>query len=214
MRKPTLLITTLLLIFISASGWYYSRLHSKNNLTKKFFPTKDSTEIAKALKLNAHIRVVAQRALNNKYNTDWAFIIDMSIESGKKRFFVIDLKHQKITDSGLVTHGRCNSNWLSGRKYSNDVGGGCTSLGVYKVGNAYNGRFGLAYKLYGLDSSNSNAFQRFVVLHSMECVPEKECFPYPICQSDGCPTVSPGFLKRLEVLLDFAGKPILLYIYE
>ncbi|MFT3703595.1 MAG: murein L,D-transpeptidase catalytic domain family protein [Agriterribacter sp.] len=214
MRKSTILIITLLFIFvISASGWYYSRLYSKNNVAKIFPKTTDSTTIAKVIKLNAHIRLLAQR-VNNKYNTDWGFFIDMSIESGKKRFFVVDLTHQKIIDSGLVTHGRCNENWLSGRKYSNEVGGGCTSLGIYKIGNSYNGRFGLAYKLYGLDSTNSNAFQRFVVLHSMECIPEKECFPYPICQSDGCPSVSPGFLKKLQVLLDSSSKPVLLYIYE
>ena len=117
-------------------------------------------------------------------------------------------------DAGLVTHGRCNQNWLRGRKYGNEVGCGCTSLGLYKIGSAYKGRFGLAYKLHGLYSTNSNAFKRFVVLHSMECVPESETYPYPICQSDGCPTVSPGFLKKLQVILDSSAKPVLLYIYE
>ena len=103
--------------------------------------------------------------------------------------------------------------WLEGRKYSNVPGCGCTSLGKYKVGYSYSGTFGLAYKLHGLEKTNSNAFKRYVVLHSHECVPE-----YPvgddICQSDGCPTVSPGFLKEIKPLIASSPKPVLLWIFE
>ncbi len=102
-----------------------------------------------------------------------------------------------MLSSSLVAHGRCNETWLKGRKYGNDEGCGCSSLGKYKIGNPYHGRFGLAYKLHGLDATNNNAFKRYVVLHSHECVPNNEVAPYPICQSDGCPTVSAAFLKQL-----------------
>jgi hypothetical protein len=92
-------------------------------------------------------------------------------------------------------------------------GCGCTSLGKYKIGYHYNGRFGLAYKLYGLDKTNNNAFKRFVVLHSHECVPENSVAD-EICQSDGCPTVSRKFLKELQPILDNSSKPILLWMFE
>jgi hypothetical protein len=115
--------------------------------------------------------------------------------------------------SGLVTHGRCNEWWLEGRKYSNTQGSGCTSLGRYKVGAAYQGRFGLAYKLHGLDSSNSNAFSRYVVLHAHTCVPQAETVD-EICQSDGCPTVSPLFLQRLSTFLDKKVSPTLLWVFD
>jgi hypothetical protein len=213
MRKLLAVIVPLLLIFlITSGGWYYSKFHTvKNTALKATIPALDS---AGEKKLLHHISFLKQYSLTKKYNTDIAFVIDMNIESGKKRFFVIDLKSDSVIDAGLVTHGRCNRNWLSGRKYSNEVGSGCSSLGLYKIGTAYKGRFGLAYKLHGLDATNSNAYQRFVVLHSMECVPEAEVFPYPICQSDGCPTVSPGFLKKLQVLLNSSSNPVLLYLYE
>lgn len=213
MRKLLAVILPLLLIFLITSGsWYYSKFHTaKNAALKTDIPAMDS---ARGKKIIHHLSFLKQRDFARKYNTDIVFVIDMSIESGKKRFFVIDLKRDSVIDAGLVTHGRCNKNWLNGRKYSNEVGSGCTSLGLYKVGNPYKGWFGLAYKLHGLDSTNSNAYQRFVVLHSMECIPEAEVFPYPICQSDGCPTVSPGFLKKLQVLLDSSSKPVLLYLYE
>ena len=117
-------------------------------------------------------------------------------------------------NAGLVTHGRCNKSWLNGRQYGNEVGCGCTSLGKYKVGVSYKGKFGLAYKLHGLDSTNNNAFRRYVVLHSHECVPEQEVDPAPICQSDGCPTVSLSFLTELAKQLDKSGKPVLLWVFE
>lgn len=213
MRK--LLSITLLFLFIfviSSGGWYYSKFSvAKNPKSVRIAPSLDS---AREKKLTLHLSYLHERIATKSYNNTIAFVIDMHLESGKNRFFVINLNNDSIMDAGLVTHGRCNQNWLRGRKYGNEVGCGCTSLGLYKIGSAYKGRFGLAYKLHGLDSTNSNAFQRFVVLHSMECVPESETYPYPICQSDGCPTVSPGFLKKLQVILDSSAKPVLLYIYE
>ncbi len=149
----------------------------------------------------------------NGYNQSVCFLIDMSLPSGENRFFVYDMPNDRIRSSGLVTHGRCNQMWLEGRKYSNVPGCGCTSLGKYKIGYSYNGTFGLAYKLYGLDKSNSNAFKRYVVLHSHECVPENEVKD-EICQSDGCPTVSPDFLQELRPIIDKSTKPVLLWIFE
>jgi hypothetical protein len=35
-----------------------------------------------------------------------------------------------------------------------------------------------------------------------------------ICQSDGCPTVSPNFLKELKPIIDKSSKPVLLWIFE
>lgn len=149
----------------------------------------------------------------NQFNTSICFLIDMSLPANKKRFFIYDLKKDTILSSGLVTHGNCNQYWLEGRKYGNKVGCGCTSLGKYKIGNSYYGRFGLAFKLYGLDTSNSNAFRRYVVLHSHSCVPDTDV-KEDICQSNGCPTVSPEFLKQLESLIKKAGRPILLWIFD
>lgn len=147
------------------------------------------------------------------YNDNICFLADMSLPSGQNRFFVYNLKTDTLQNSALVTHGRCNQYWLEGRKYGNTVGCGCTSLGKYKVGNSYNGRFGLAYKLYGLDKTNDKAFQRFVVLHAHTCVPETEVKD-DICQSDGCPTISPGFLQWLKPIINESTKPVLLWIYE
>jgi hypothetical protein len=147
------------------------------------------------------------------YNETICFFADMSLPSGQNRFFVYNLKKDTLQNSGLVTHGRCNEYWLNGRKYGNTIGCGCTSLGKYKIGHSYSGKFGLAFKLYGLDKTNDKAYDRFVVLHAHECVPETEVKD-DICQSDGCPTVAPGFLQQLKPIITESKKPVLLWIYE
>lgn len=147
------------------------------------------------------------------YNNRVCFLIDMSLPSGGNRFFVYDMKKDTLQNSGLVTHGRCNQKWLEGRKYGNTVGCGCSSLGKYRIGKKYNGKFGTAFKLHGLEKSNDKAFERFVVLHSHECVPET-AVRNEICQSDGCPTVAPGFLQQLQPIISNSRKPVLLWVFE
>ncbi|MCH5721440.1 murein L,D-transpeptidase catalytic domain-containing protein [Niabella hibiscisoli] len=160
-----------------------------------------------------HIDSVKQFVKLNKYNSGICFFIDMSLPSGSNRFFIYDLNKDSIINAGLVTHGNCYQYWLEGRKYSNKIGSGCTSLGKYKIGKPYYGKFGLAYKLYGLDETNDNALKRFVVMHSHACVPDEET-KGDICQSNGCPTVSPSFLAKLQAIVDKSPRPMLLYIYE
>lgn len=174
-------------------------------------PHKLNDPILKKMQLKAaDVKLFAQQ---KGYNETICFLVDMGLPSGQNRLFVYDLNKDTVRNSGLVTHGRCNQYWLDGRKYGNTVGCGCTSLGKYKIGLSYNGRFGLAYKLHGLDKTNSKAFERFVVLHSHECVPATEVKD-EICQSDGCPTVSPGFLLYLKPIINASKKPVLLWIYE
>jgi hypothetical protein len=149
----------------------------------------------------------------NGYDTSVVFLLDLSLHNGCKRFFICDLKTGTVQNSGLVTHGSCNTRYLSKVLFNNVSGGGCSSSGKYKVGAFYKGNFGDAYKLYGLDSSNSNAYERYIVLHSHSCVPDNEIFPDQICNSQGCTTVSPAFLKELEKVIVKKKKPILMWVF-
>jgi hypothetical protein len=158
--------------------------------------------------------VAAKKFVQQKgYNDRTCFLLDMSLPSGQNRFFIYDLKADSIKAAALVAHGNCFEYWLEGRKYSNVVGSGCTSLGRYRIGSSYTGKFGYSYKLHGLDSTNNNAFVRTVVLHAHSCVPDNEVAD-DICQSNGCPTVSPSFLQQLKAIINTSGKPVLLWIYE
>ena len=192
-----------------------------NATVKTFDSTAIKTELTAAreaemalAKLHSFSNQLQTFAAQNRYATDVAFLIDMSLPSGKKRFFVYDLQADTIMQSGLVAHGSCNDRFLKKGQFSNTVNSGCTSTGKYKVGYSYNGNFGKAYKLFGLDSTNNNAFERYVVLHGYSCVPDEETYPQPICNSLGCPMVSYAFLNNLENIIDNSRRPILLWIYE
>lgn len=148
-----------------------------------------------------------------KYNKDVAFFIDMKIHSGKNRFFVYDLKTNKIIDKGLVAHGSGSETGVQDSlKFSNTANSNCTSLGKYSIGNSYSGKFGKAYKLNGLDKTNNNAFARNIVLHKYDFMPYDEQ-EFHIVNSLGCPTVNEKFYNRLEQIIDNSNKKIILNIY-
>jgi len=147
------------------------------------------------------------------FNEQYCFLMDLRIASGRNRFFVYNLQNDSVEIAGLVTHGGGSENGSEDLTFSNTPNSHCTSLGKYKVGKSYTGKFGLAYKLYGLEKTNSKAFDRFVVLHAHDCVPDAEVAPLPICVSQGCPTVSPVFLRKLKPYINMSPRPILLWIY-
>lgn len=150
---------------------------------------------------------------DSKYNQDIVFLIDMKIPSGKNRFFVYDLKTNKIIDQGLVAHGSGSETTTKGKlKFSNVPNSLSTSLGRYSIGNSYVGKFGKAYRLYGLDTTNSNAFKRDIVFHYYYDVPYKEKDGY-ICNSFGCPMVNKKYFERMAEIIDNSKSNILMSIY-
>jgi hypothetical protein len=165
-------------------------------------------------KLNSQVEEVKKIIdSNSKYNEEIAFFIDMEIQSGKNRFFIYDLKADKIIDKGLVAHGSGSETGIHGKlKFSNVINSRSTSLGKYSIGNHYNGQFGKSYKLYGLNDTNSNAFVRSIVLHKFWAVPYEEQDKY-ICNSYGCPMVSEKYFERIEKIIDSSKKNIILSIY-
>ena len=150
---------------------------------------------------------------NTKYNDKIAFFIDMKIPSGKNRFFVYDLKADKIIDKGLVAHGSGSETGKEGKlRFSNIPNSLSTSLGRYYIGNHYYGKFGKAYRLYGLDETNNNAFKRDIVFHYYYDVPYEEKDGY-ICNSHGCPMVNKKYFERIARLIDGSKSDILMSIY-
>lgn len=147
------------------------------------------------------------------YNQDIAIFINFKIHSGKYRYFVYDLKNNKILQKAIVSHGSGsvikNSDQL---KFSNIENSYQSSLGKYEILNSYSGQFGKAYRLKGLDSTNSNAMNRAIVLHSFGCVPDIES-PNLACLSLGCPMLSVEAFKETAKYLDQSENSIILYTF-
>ncbi|PBJ10107.1 murein L,D-transpeptidase catalytic domain-containing protein [Flavobacterium sp. ACN6] len=166
-------------------------------------------------RLTDHVGEIKSFTSSNRgYSNKIAFLVDMKIKSGKNRFFVYDLQNNKILDQGLVAHGSGSETGIKGDilQFSNTPNSNCSSLGRYSIEKSYNGVFGKAFRLNGLDESNSNAMKRAIVLHRYREVPDEEK-EYYIINSHGCPMVSDIFFKRLEKVIEGSDSKIMLYVY-
>lgn len=148
-----------------------------------------------------------------QYNHDIAMLIDFRVPSSRYRFFIYDLRNNKILEKGIVAHGSGSEiQNSSALKFSNIEGSFQSSLGKYEINNSYIGQFGKSYRLKGLDKTNSNAMQRAIVLHKLSCVKDSEDNS-PACLSLGCPMISVNFFKKVESYIDSSKKTIILYAY-
>ena len=166
-------------------------------------------------RLTDHVSEIKTFTTSNRgYNSKIAFLVDMKIKSGKNRFFVYDLENNKILDQGLVAHGSGSETGIKGDilQFSNTPNSNCSSLGRYSIEKSYNGVFGKAFRLNGLDETNSNAMKRAIVLHRYKEVPDEEK-EYYIINSHGCPMVSDIFFKRLEKYIESSNSKIMLNVY-
>ncbi len=210
LRKTFILAVGLFLTITSFGYFFGARCTPLINL-HFFIDDISKSETLNRLKLKA--LMAKEYATDHGYEPTRCFLIDMRLPSGKNRFFVYNLEADTVEIAGLVTHGKGSENESGNLIFSNTANSNCTSLGKYKIGRAYNGSFGLSYKLMGLDKTNSKAFNRSVVLHSYCGVPKEEVYPAPICVSEGCPAVSPAFFAQLKTYMDESPEPILLWIY-
>lgn len=71
--------------------------------------------------------------------------------------------------------------------FSNVPNSKASSLGIYECLNAYTGKHGKSLRLEGLESANSNAFDRSIVLHGANYVSDAFIAKYGrIGRSEGC----------------------------
>jgi hypothetical protein len=109
------------------------------------------------------IQLLRHRQLRNQ---KIVLFIDYALPITKERFFVYNTRKQRIIYSAFVGHaGRSGAHIPY--KFSNTHHTRKTSLGLYKIGKTYKGRFGKSRKVYGLSKANSNAYKRAIVIHSM-----------------------------------------------
>lgn len=157
----------------------------------------------------------------NNMHTEYCILIDMNIHSGKNRFFVYNFNTDSIVDQGLVSHGCGDKPWgmdfsKENPAFSNTPDSHLSSLGKYKIGKRGYSNWGIHinYKLHGLEKLNSNAYKRFIVLHSWAAMPTEEIFPTGAPEGWGCPALSDEFMKRIDKRLHKNNQPVLLWIFN
>ena len=147
---------------------------------------------------------------DTKYNQDLVIFINFRIPSNKFRFFIYDLKNDKILEKAIVAHG--SGSVVKGSNdlvFSNVENSYQSSLGKYQIGSSYVGAFGKSYRLIGLDKTNSNASKRAIIIHPYYCISDVETQNLA-CLSLGCPMLSPNFFKVAEKYIDGSKKPMVL----
>lgn len=100
------------------------------------------------------------------WRTDIVGVADFALPSSLPRFHFADLEKGEVR-SFLVAHGRGSDPEHDGflKVFSNDVGSLATSRGAYITYEWYKGKYGTSIRLGGVDSDNSNALDRAIVLH-------------------------------------------------
>ncbi len=171
------------------------------------------------------LRAKAKEALifckTKKFNTDFCILIDMSVHSGVKRFFVWDLNGDSAMHSFLVGHGCCNNPWSQDASkdspnFSNVDGSYCSSIGKFKLGERAHSDWGInvKYLMHGLESTNDNALSRLIVFHSWEVVSDTEVFPDGTPEGWGCPTISNNSMKIIDPKIKASKQPVLMWIFK
>ena len=138
------------------------------------------------------------------YNTKIAIFVDLSLHSGRNRFVVWDFENEIPLLICPVSHGSGSPKSHKRTPYaktSNENGSHLSSVGRALVAERYEGRYGIAYRLDGLDASNSNLRSRCVVLHSWQYTTSFPIFPLPTVGSFGCPVISRKMMLRLDAIL-------------
>lgn len=138
------------------------------------------------------------------YNTSIALFVDLARHSGRNRFVVWDFEHKRAILIAPVSHGSGSpkSHQRSAyAKLSNEDGSHLSSVGRAVVAERYEGRYGIAYRLDGLEDSNSNLRPRCVVLHGWEHTTSFPIYPIPTVGSFGCPVLSTKMMARVDEIL-------------
>jgi hypothetical protein len=122
-------------------------------------------------------------------------VIDYTQHSGKKRFYLIDMKTGHV-EALRVAHGQGSDSNHDGwaEKYSNQPNSKATSIGFYLTNETYSGKYGLSLRLDGLSTTNNKARERAVVVHGAPYVNDHQGL---IGRSWGCPALDEKISHRL-----------------
>lgn len=162
----------------------------------------DEAQLIKALKFYEYNK---SKIENDGYIT----LIDFSQHSSKKRLYQIGMDSGNVTTM-LVSAGQGSDPDHDGNatEFSNANGSHMSSLGFYLTGDEYEGEHGKSLQLHGLSSTNSNAFERAIVIHGADYVPNGNGWAG---RSHGCPAVDRDLVGPL---IDRLKDGSLLYIFD
>jgi hypothetical protein len=180
--------------------------HSHRNSSKPW-EVEDLSPRVLQLALQA-VETAAKQGLGNQKIMG---IIDFSLASTKRRFWVLDLEHKRVLFHELVAHGKGSGENFA-TSFSNQPGSSQSSLGLYITEITYEGEHGYSLRLHGLEPGvNDQAKQRAIVLHGAWYVSHSMIAQQQrLGRSLGCPAVENSVVKPL---IDTLKEGHLLFAY-
>jgi L,D-transpeptidase catalytic domain len=122
-------------------------------------------------------------------NSQYLTIVDLSQSSRNKRFYILDMKSNKLIWNTYVAHGK-NSGVDMAKSFSNDFNSEKSSLGFYVTKTTYSGKHGLSLRIGGMEHGfNDNAEARGVVVHGAPYVNAGRVHSDYMGRSQGCPAL-------------------------
>lgn len=170
-------------------------------------PLANTEQTAKVLSkqakdLNPRVLRLALNAYNNARREGYDYqqvltVIDYSKPSSQRRFWVFDLRNERLLYDELVAHGR-NSGSTMATSFSNQPNSLKSSIGVYTTGQPYGGQHGYSLRLIGLEPGfNDNAYSRAIVVHGAWYVNSDQARRGGVGRSWGCPALNPQVAKPI-----------------
>jgi hypothetical protein len=107
-----------------------------------------------------------QKKCGSKKST--VIIVDFSKPMEVERLYVVDLDSQKIIKSSKVCHGIGSGQTSIPSKFSNTPNSKMSSKGVMRTAESYDGQWGYAMRVDGLQDINSKVRSRSIVFHNAQ----------------------------------------------
>lgn len=172
------LLTLVIALFASAMLWPQQAQKQPARLAERPEGPRTSSDVFLKLAGSVGQTVPAKRLIefartrNDKADQRFWAIVDLDQPSTKKRFYVFDTVENRVL-TFYVSHGRGSEGTADdglAEVFSNEDGSLSTSLGIYQTLDEYVGSHGRSLRLEGLEPTNSNAFNRAIVLHRADYV--------------------------------------------
>ncbi len=127
-------------------------------------------------------------------DADMVIVVDMGKPSNTERAVIYTIEDgiPVIHSKTITSHGKgsdANNDGIAD-KFSNVPNSLATSLGTYRIAEQYYGKYGLSFRLDGLDPTNSNARSRAIVIHEASYVTKSR-----VGRSFGCIALPIGFIR-------------------
>ncbi len=200
------------LLLLGACGQF-----NNSEAVNEFASSKEKSHVKSHIS-EEECRKIQSYCIRNRLNPEVCILVDFSEYSGNERLYIYDMNNNSILESGRVANGIGKKGLFSKASFSNVPESWESSLGRYKTGrlrtlNLPKFNNVPCIEVHGLDSSNSNAHRRGIVIHPGLLTSKKTVTP---CEpfSQGCFTVGDDTFESIKTLTKKSKKPILLYAYE